>query len=72
VALGTHGNEFILNGKLRDVNAEEVYTVLTTPVFGKDVVYDCPNSKLMEQKRVRYTTPFLPVASLRKLAGNRV
>lgn len=47
------GNDFILNGKLRDVNAEEIYTVLTTPVFGKDVVYDCPNSKLMEQKRVR-------------------
>jgi len=34
------------------VNAEEIYTVLTTPVFGKDVVYDCPNSKLMEQKKV--------------------
>jgi sterol 14-demethylase len=26
--------------------------VLTTPVFGDDVVYDCPNSKLMEQKKV--------------------
>ena len=51
------GNDFILNGKLRDVNAEEVYTVLTTPVFGKDVVYDCPNSKLMEQKRVRTPLP---------------
>lgn len=24
---------------------------LTTPVFGKDVVYDVPNEKLMEQKR---------------------
>jgi hypothetical protein len=52
VCLGTAGNEFILNGKLKDVNAEEVYTPLTTPVFGKDVVYDCPNSKLMEQKKV--------------------
>jgi Cytochrome P450 len=52
VYLGTKGNEFILNGKLKDVNAEEVYTPLTTPVFGKDVVYDCPNSKLMEQKKV--------------------
>jgi len=50
--LGTQGNEFILNGKLKDVNAEDIYTVLTTPVFGKDVVYDCPNSKLMEQKKV--------------------
>lgn len=34
VCLGTKGNEFILNGKLKDVNAEEVYTGLTTPVFG--------------------------------------
>jgi hypothetical protein len=34
----------ILNGKLKDVNAEEVYGKLTTPVFGSDVVYDCPNS----------------------------
>ncbi|KAI3323445.1 cytochrome P450 [Xylariaceae sp. AK1471] len=49
--LGPLGNEFILNGKLKDVCAEEIYTVLTTPVFGKDVVYDCPNSKLMEQKK---------------------
>ncbi|PHH82991.1 hypothetical protein CDD83_3096 [Cordyceps sp. RAO-2017] len=51
VAVGPAGNEFILNGKLRDVNAEEVYSVLTTPVFGRDVVYDCPNAKLMEQKK---------------------
>ena len=50
--LGTKGNEFILNGKLRDVNAEEVYSPLTTPVFGRHVVYDCPNAKLMEQKKV--------------------
>ena len=51
VCLGTQGNEFILNGKLKDVNAEEIYTGLTTPVFGSGVVYDCPNSKLMEQKK---------------------
>ncbi|CCF32640.1 eburicol 14-alpha-demethylase [Colletotrichum higginsianum] len=51
VAVGPQGNDFILNGKLKDVNAEEIYTVLTTPVFGRDVVYDCPNSKLMEQKK---------------------
>jgi sterol 14-demethylase len=53
VCVGPQGNDFILNGKLKDVNAEEIYTPLTTPVFGKDVVYDCPNSKLMEQKKVR-------------------
>ncbi|KAI1341525.1 cytochrome P450 [Xylariaceae sp. FL0016] len=51
VYLGPQGNDFILNGKLKDVCAEDIYTVLTTPVFGKDVVYDCPNSKLMEQKK---------------------
>ena len=52
VAVGQAGNDFILNGKLKDVNAEEIYTPLTTPVFGRDVVYDCPNAKLMEQKKV--------------------
>lgn len=57
VAVGPTGNDFILNGKLKDVNAEDIYTVLTTPVFGRDVVYDCPNAKLMEQKKVRFVLP---------------
>jgi sterol 14-demethylase len=52
VFLGSKGNNFILNGKHADLNAEEVYGKLTTPVFGKGVVYDCPNDKLMDQKRV--------------------
>jgi hypothetical protein len=52
VYVGSKGNEFILNGKLKDLCAEEVYGPLTTPIFGKGVVYDCPNSKLMEQKKV--------------------
>nr|ACT56506.1 eburicol 14 alpha demethylase [Podosphaera fusca] len=55
VYLGRMGNNFILNGKLKDVNAEEIYSTLTTPVFGADVVYDCPNSKLMEQKKFMKT-----------------
>ncbi|KAL9100419.1 MAG: hypothetical protein Q9163_004201 [Psora crenata] len=50
--IGIQGNDFILNGKHKDLNAEEIYSPLTTPVFGKDVVYDCPNAKLMEQKRM--------------------
>ncbi|KAH7113322.1 cytochrome P450 [Dendryphion nanum] len=49
--LGLKGNEFILNGRHADLNAEEIYNPLTRPVFGPDIVYDCPNSKLMEQKR---------------------
>ena len=52
MCLGVKGNDFILNGKHKDLNAEDIYSPLTTPVFGKDVVYDCPNSKLMEQKKV--------------------
>lgn len=51
VCLGGKGTEFILNGKLKDVNAEEIYSPLCTPVFGAGVVYDCPNAKLMEQKK---------------------
>lgn len=49
--LGIEGNDFILNGKLKDASAEEIYGPLTIPVFGKDVVYDCPNEKFMEQKK---------------------
>ncbi|KAK9452423.1 cytochrome P450 [Limtongia smithiae] len=51
VALGPKGNDFILNGKLSDVSAEEAYAHLTTPVFGRGVIYDCPNARLMEQKK---------------------
>ena len=58
VYLGSKGNQFILNGKLKDVNAEEIYSVLTTPVFGKDVIYDVPNAKFMEQKKVCHAANF--------------
>ncbi|KAG9584970.1 14-alpha sterol demethylase Cyp51B, partial [Aureobasidium melanogenum] len=51
VYLGTKGNEFILNGKLKDLNAEDTYSPLTTPVFGQGVVYDCSNAMLMQQKK---------------------
>ncbi|KAI0503104.1 cytochrome P450 [Xylaria bambusicola] len=51
VCLGPEGNEFVLNGRVSDVNAEDIYGPLTTPVFGSDVIYDCPNAKLMEQKK---------------------
>ncbi|KAF2280459.1 cytochrome P450 51A [Westerdykella ornata] len=49
--LGCSGNDFILNAKHSDCNAEDIYGPLTIPMFGTDVVYDCPNEKLMEQKR---------------------
>lgn len=51
VALGPKGSDMILGGKPNVVSAEEAYTHLTTPVFGKKVVYDCPNDSLMQQKK---------------------
>ncbi|KAH9807044.1 cytochrome P450 [Melampsora americana] len=51
IALGPQVNSLVLNGKLSEVNAEEAYTHLTTPVFGTDVVYDVPNQILMQQKK---------------------
>ncbi|EKM48304.1 uncharacterized protein PHACADRAFT_214862 [Phanerochaete carnosa HHB-10118-sp] len=51
VALTSAGNNFIMGGKHTTFSAEDAYTHLTTPVFGKDVVYDCPNELLMEQKK---------------------
>lgn len=51
VCLGPKGNDFVLGGKTSHISAEEVYSSLTTPVFGKGVVYDVPNQMLMEQKR---------------------
>ncbi|KAH7884413.1 cytochrome P450 [Phlebopus sp. FC_14] len=51
VALGSKGNNFILGGKSTAFSAEDAYTHLTTPVFGKDVVYDVPNEVFMEQKK---------------------
>ncbi|KAI9567383.1 cytochrome P450 [Boletus coccyginus] len=51
VALGPKGNNFILGGKSMAFSAEDAYKHLTTPVFGKDVVYDVPNELFMEQKK---------------------
>ncbi|TFY80824.1 hypothetical protein EWM64_g3185 [Hericium alpestre] len=51
VALGPKGNNMILGGKVANLSAEDAYTHLTTPVFGKDVVYDVPNDVFMEQKK---------------------
>ncbi|KAL7269579.1 Lanosterol 14-alpha-demethylase [Rhizina undulata] len=51
VCLGPKGNDFVFNGKLAEVCAEEAYAHLTVPVFGEGVVYDVPNHVLMEQKK---------------------
>lgn len=51
VYLGPKGHEFVFNAKANDVSAEDAYKHLTTPVFGKGVIYDCSNARLMEQKK---------------------
>lgn len=56
VYLGPKGHEFVFNSKLSDVSAEDAYKHLTTPVFGKGVIYDCPNHRLMEQKKFAKTS----------------
>ena len=55
VCMGPKGHEFVFNSKLQDVSAEEAYSHLTTPVFGEGVVFDCPNHRLMEQKKFAKT-----------------
>ncbi|KDR78832.1 hypothetical protein GALMADRAFT_244429 [Galerina marginata CBS 339.88] len=67
VALGPKGNNFILGGKSTVFNAEDAYTHLTTPIFGKEVVYDVPNEVFMEQKK--FVKVGLSTDNLRAYAG---
>lgn len=41
--LGSEAATLLFNSKNEDLNAEDVYSRLTTPVFGKGVAYDVPN-----------------------------
>ncbi|KAJ2723556.1 Lanosterol 14-alpha-demethylase [Coemansia sp. Benny D115] len=52
VCVDIDGNDFVFNVKHANVTAEDAYNSLTKPVFGEGVVYDVPNSVLMEQKRM--------------------
>nr|WBV80359.1 lanosterol 14-alpha demethylase [Malassezia pachydermatis] len=67
VALGPKGSNLVFNGRLAQVSAEDAYTSLTTPVFGKGVVYDVPNAVLMEQKR--FVKSGLSTENFRKYVG---
>ncbi|KAJ7679053.1 lanosterol 14-alpha-demethylase [Mycena polygramma] len=51
VCLSAKGSNFVLGGKSTAFSAEDAYSHLTTPVFGKDVVYDVPNEVFMQQKK---------------------
>lgn len=42
--IGSDSSALFFNSKNEDLNAEEVYSKLVTPVFGKGVAYDAPNS----------------------------
>ena len=41
--IGSDAASTFFNSKNEDLNAEEVYGKLVTPVFGKRVAYDVPN-----------------------------
>ncbi|VTJ92404.1 Hypothetical predicted protein [Marmota monax] len=50
--LGSDAAALFFNSKNEDLNAEDVYSRLTTPVFGKGVGYDVPNAVFLEQKKM--------------------
>ncbi|KAK7109246.1 lanosterol 14-alpha demethylase-like [Littorina saxatilis] len=50
--IGSESAALFFNSRNENLNAEDVYSRLTTPVFGKGVAYDCPNSLFLEQKKM--------------------
>nr|AEL12458.1 14a demethylase [Strongylocentrotus intermedius] len=53
--IGSEASALLFNSKNENLNAEEVYSNLTVPVFGKGVAYDVPNPVLVEQKKMLKT-----------------
>ncbi|KAM3679322.1 lanosterol 14-alpha demethylase [Ammospiza nelsoni] len=53
--LGSDAAALLFNSKNEDLNAEDVYSRLTTPVFGRGVAYDVPNAVFLEQKKMLKT-----------------
>eukprot|EP00057_Strongylocentrotus_purpuratus_P023778 XP_011678252.1 PREDICTED: lanosterol 14-alpha demethylase-like [Strongylocentrotus purpuratus] len=43
--IGSEASALLFNSKNENLNAEEVYSNLTVPVFGKGVAYDVPNPR---------------------------
>ena len=41
--LGSETSQLFFNSRNEELNAEDVYAGLVTPVFGKGVAYDIPN-----------------------------
>ncbi|RUS69847.1 hypothetical protein EGW08_022392 [Elysia chlorotica] len=53
--VGSDASSLMFNSKNEHLNAEDVYSRLVTPVFGKGVAYDVPNPIFMEQKKMLKT-----------------
>lgn len=59
--IGSDSSGLFFNSKNQDLNAEEVYSKLVTPVFGKGVAYDVPNKVLSYYlNRMCYTRLYKP------------
>ena len=50
--IGSDAAATFFNSKNEDLNAEEVYGKLVTPVFGKGVAYDVPNHVSVPSSKV--------------------
>ena len=49
--IGSDSSALFFNSRNEDLNAEEVYSRLVTPVFGKGVAYDVPHNVSYNRKR---------------------
>ncbi|XP_011407086.2 PREDICTED: lanosterol 14-alpha demethylase-like [Amphimedon queenslandica] len=50
--IGSDSTSLFFNSRNESLNAEEVYSRLVTPVFGKGVAYDVPHDLFVEQKKM--------------------
>jgi sterol 14-demethylase len=50
--VGSEASALLFNSKNSDLNAEDVYQKLVTPVFGEGVAYDVPHHIFLEQKKM--------------------
>ena len=50
--VGSDASALLFNSKNNDLNAEDVYQKLVTPVFGEGVAYDVPHHIFLEQKKM--------------------
>ncbi|XP_062503203.1 lanosterol 14-alpha demethylase-like [Corticium candelabrum] len=53
--IGSDASSMLFNAKNEDLNAEEVYGPIMTPIFGKGVAYDVPHMVFLEQKKMLKT-----------------